>query len=100
MRALEANLLSYALWNYTSDNTNQHGDLWNDEDLSIFSPDQRTDPANINSGGRALRAVIRPYAVSTAGIPVSLKFDYRSGDLSTNISPIPTFKCPRNSLYL
>jgi len=24
----------YTLWNYTPDNTNLHGDLWNDEDLS------------------------------------------------------------------
>ena len=94
MRALEANLLSYALWNYTSDNTNQHGDLWNDEDLSIFSPDQRTDPANINSGGRALRAVIRPYAVSTAGIPVSLKFDYRSGDFEYQYLANPVIQVP------
>ncbi len=47
--ALETNLLSYALWNYTSDNTNAHGDLWNDEDLSIFSRDQQADPSDINS---------------------------------------------------
>lgn len=80
MKALEANLLSYTLWNYTSDNTNQRGDLWNDEDLSIFSRDQQADPGDINSGGRALKAVVRPYPVRTAGTPVSLKFDYRSGD--------------------
>lgn len=80
MKALEANLLSYTLWNYTSDNTNQHGDLWNDEDLSIFSRDQQADPEDINSGGRALKSVVRPYPVTTAGTPVSLKFDYRSGN--------------------
>jgi hypothetical protein len=36
-QAIEANLLNCTLWNYTSDNTNARGDLWNDEDLSIVS---------------------------------------------------------------
>ena len=60
LRAMDDALVSYTLWNYTSDNTNAHGDLWNDEDLSIFSRDQQTDPDDINSGGRALEAVVRP----------------------------------------
>lgn len=79
-QALETNLLSYTLWNYTSDNTNAHGDLWNDEDLSIFSRDQQKDPSDINSGGRALEAVIRPFPIATAGIPISMKFDLWSGE--------------------
>lgn len=48
LRVLEANLLSYTLWNYTADNSNDRGDQWNDEDLSIYSPDQRRDPSNIH----------------------------------------------------
>lgn len=79
MEALEANLLSFTLWNYTADNDNQHGDRWNDEDLSIYSSDQRKDPEDINSGGRALLAVVRPYPIATAGQPLRLSFDYRSG---------------------
>ncbi len=79
MQAMDANLLNYTLWNYTSDNTNERGDRWNDEDLSIFCRDQQTHPEDINSGGRALEAVIRPYPIKTSGIPLSLKFDYRSG---------------------
>ncbi|QPC82820.1 cellulase family glycosylhydrolase [Phototrophicus methaneseepsis] len=75
MRALEANLLHYTLWNYTSDNTNARGDLWNGEDLSIFSQDQQLDPSDINSGGRALEAVVRPYAKATAGEPLRISFD-------------------------
>ena len=67
MRAVEGNLLNYTLWNYTPDNNNLHGDLWNDEDLSIYSEDQRTDPGDINSGGRGLEAVVRPYPRLTAG---------------------------------
>ena len=41
--AMDANLLSCTIWNYTADNTNARGDMWNDEDLSIFSRDQQTD---------------------------------------------------------
>lgn len=67
MQAVEGNLLNYALWNYTPDNTNAHGDLWNDEDMSIYSDDQRTNPRDINSGGRGLEAVLRPYPMATAG---------------------------------
>ena len=39
MTALEENFASFTLWNYTADNTNTHGDQWNDEDLSLFSRD-------------------------------------------------------------
>jgi hypothetical protein len=74
-QAIEANLLNCTLWNYTPDNTNSRGDLWNDEDLSIFSRDQQDDPENIHSGGRALEAVVRPYPVATAGLPLSLSFE-------------------------
>ena len=79
LRALDDNLLSYTLWNYTPDNSNEHGDLWNNEDLSIFSRDQQSDPADINSGGRALSAVVRPYARKIAGEPLSMRFDMVSG---------------------
>jgi len=78
-RAVEANLLDSTLWNYTADNSNLRGDLWNDEDFSIFSPDQRKDPASLYSGGRALAAFLRPYPRFTAGTPTLLSFDYRSG---------------------
>lgn len=79
MYALERNLLNYTLWNYTPDNTNARGDLWNGEDLSIFSYDQQDDPADINSGGRALIAVVRPYAKAIAGIPEDMYFEVESG---------------------
>jgi hypothetical protein len=74
-RAMEDNLLNCTLWNYTADNTNAHGDGWNGEDLSIFSRDQQEDPRNIDSGGRALRAVVRPYPCVTAGELLRLTFD-------------------------
>lgn len=77
LRAMDDALVSYTLWNYTSDNTNARGDLWNDEDLSIFSRDQQNNPDDINSGGRALEAVVRPYASKTAGEPLRMSFDVK-----------------------
>ncbi len=76
-RALEANLLSGTLWNYTADNDNVRGDQWNGEDFSIFSRDQQSDPTDINSGGRALEAVVRPCAQKVAGTPLEMSFDMR-----------------------
>lgn len=77
-RALEANLLGGTLWNYTPDNTNERGDQWNDEDFSIFSRDQATGSGDLNDGGRALQAAVRPYARAVAGEPLSMTFDMRS----------------------
>lgn len=79
MSALDANLLSFTLWNYTPVNTNTRGDLWNDEDLSLFSRDQQDNPNDIYSGGRALTAAIRPYARAIAGQPIRQRFDSARG---------------------
>jgi len=77
-RAIEENLLSCVIWNYCADNTNSRGDLWNGEDLSIFSRDQQRDPADTSSGGRAPRAFVRPYPRATAGELLRVRFDIRS----------------------
>ncbi len=77
MRALDDNLLSGTLWNYAADNSNARGDQWNGEDLSIFSRDQQTNPADIHSGGRALPAVVRPYPRALAGEPLRMSFDVK-----------------------
>jgi len=77
-RALEDNLLSGTIWDYTADNTNAAKDKWNAQDYSIFSRDQQNDPANIHSGGRALEAVVRPYPQKISGVPQRLSFDFRS----------------------
>lgn len=79
IQALEKNMLNYTLWNYTPDNDNIRGDLWNGEDLSIFSYDQQDNPEDINSGGRALIAVVRPYAKAISGTPLEMLFDIKSG---------------------
>jgi len=79
MRIMEKSKTSYCLWNYTPDNTNERGDQWNGEDLSIFSLDQQDNPEDINSGGRALDAVIRPYPYKITGELVEYSFDIESG---------------------
>ena len=60
-----------------ADNDNRWGDQWNDEDLSIFSRNQQADPEDVNSGGRALEAVVRPYARAVAGEPLRMTFDVK-----------------------
>ncbi|OBZ81266.1 hypothetical protein A0J61_10685 [Choanephora cucurbitarum] len=46
LNAMEQNLLSYSLWNYTTDNDAQWGDQWNGEDLSIWlSPSDESSTA-------------------------------------------------------
>jgi len=79
MQALDANLLNFTWWNYTADNSNARGDQWNGEDISVFSRDQQTDPSDCNSGGRALNAVVRPYARAIPGTPLRMTFDQNSG---------------------
>jgi hypothetical protein len=94
LQALDDNLLSATLWNYTSDNSNARGDQWNDEDFSIFSRDQQYNPEDIHSGGRALRAVTRPYPRATAGTPLKLSFDMRSRRFEFEFQPDPAVQAP------
>ncbi len=91
--ALDANLLHSTQWNYTPDNTNQWGDLWNQEDLSIFSRDQQTDSAEVHSGGRAVKGFCRPYVQRAAGKIQKMNFDWERRIFSAEIEitgPAPT----------
>ena len=90
--AMDENLLSATIWNYTASNTHARGDGWNGEDLSIWCRDDfeagRTetgDPAD--AGGRALAGVVRPYARATAGVPSLMRFDRRSGRFVLEYEP-------------
>ena len=93
-RAMEDALVSCTVWNYTPDNSNRRGDQWNDEDLSIFSRDQQADPADIHSGGRALVAVVRPYARRIAGDPLRMAFDRRRGAFELEFRHDPAVSAP------
>ena len=78
--ALDNLMLSSTHWNYASFNNNEFGDLWNQEDLSIFSKDQKTVPfsQDIYSGARGIGGFCRPYAMKIAGVPLIIKFDRKS----------------------
>jgi len=76
-RALDANLMHSMHWNYTPDNENTFGDQWNLEDFSIFSQDQRIDPEDLDSGGRAIEGFCRPHFVKIAGTPLKMSFDHQ-----------------------
>jgi hypothetical protein len=78
----EKNLLNYTLWNYTADNTNDRGDQWNGEDLSVYSLSQQHTSADINSGGRALEAAIRPYPKKITGKLTEYDYDYKNKTLT------------------
>jgi hypothetical protein len=73
--AMEKEFLSWTLWTYTPDNNNERGDLWNGEDLALWSKDQMRDPTDLNSGGRALESAVRPYPMRLAGSPLETSFD-------------------------
>ena len=74
--AVDTLLINSTQWNYTASNRNDQaiGDGWNQEDLSIYSVDQRVDENDINSGGRALGGFVRPYARAVQGRPLKMEF--------------------------
>ncbi len=84
-RAMDELLLHTTQWNYTADNSHDHGDQWNDEDLSIFSPDDITDADDLDSGGRATRAFCRPFVRHWAGAPRAMRFDLTTGEFTAEL---------------
>lgn len=85
-QAMDANLLSATIWNYSADNSNDLGDKWNDEDMSIYSPDSR--------GARALKGFCRPYAAKTAGTPLYMSFDFKSARFEYRFLANPKIEAP------
>jgi len=68
-------MISSTWWNYTEINCNAYGDLWNKEDLSVWSKDQQENPHDLHSGGRGIEALVRPYGHRIAGDPLEMVFD-------------------------
>ena len=75
--------MNYTIWSYVSDHDAEGlwGDFWNREDLSVFSRREQYShwKDDINSGGRALPSVARPYAFAIAGIPTHMRFTVEHG---------------------
>lgn len=84
---LDALLLSSTQWNYTASNLNdlRVGDGWNQEDLSIYSVDQATDPDDPASGARGLAGFSRPYVRSAQGVIASMAFQADEGRFAAAI---------------
>ncbi len=82
--ALDANLLHSNQWNYTPDNTNEWGDMWNLEDFSMFSVDQLIDSSDIHSGGRAIKGFCRPRFIYCTGKPLEMSFKLKEGIFTFN----------------
>jgi hypothetical protein len=91
--ALDALGLSATWWNYSASNRNDPriGDGWNQEDLSIFSPDQQDDD---HDGGRGVVGFARPYVRAAQGRIVSQRFDRRSGLFDVAIEADPAIAAP------
>ncbi|KAJ9059699.1 hypothetical protein DSO57_1038768 [Entomophthora muscae] len=76
LNATEQTGVYCTLWNYTIQNANKDGDFWNREDLSIYCPETKLAEnsdyffrSELDKGGRALEAAVRPYATLVPGLP-------------------------------
>ena len=80
-------LLNSTQWNYTASNRNdlRVGDGWNQEDLSIFSRDQQSDPSDPDSGARALRGYCRPYVRCAQGTLKDMHYAASEGSFTATI---------------
>jgi hypothetical protein len=91
--ALDAHLLSATLWNYTASNRNdlRIGDGWNQEDLSIFSLDQKD---GADDGGRAVTGFCRPYVARAQGRIVEMTFDRARRSFVATLEADPAIAAP------
>lgn len=94
--AMDALFLNGTYWNYTAANRNdlRIGDGWNQEDLSIYCIDQRDNPSDINSGGRAIQGFVRPYARFIQGTPIKMSFDIKKKVFSLEYNSDPEISAP------
>ena len=93
---LDALLFHSTQWNYTASNRNdlRIGDGWNQEDLSIFSRDQQDNPADPDSGGRAIEGFCRPRATHIQGRLLSFAFDDAAGTVRISLDVDPAIRAP------
>lgn len=94
--ALDELRLSSTQWNYTASNRNDAriGDGWNQEDLSIYSLDQRTTPDDPDCGGRAVPGFCRPYVQRAQGVLERFAFGRATGVCEASIQIDATMAAP------
>jgi len=85
LRTMEDSLVSYIIWNYTSTNSGEHGDGWNEENLSIYRKE---------TGGRALAAIVRPYVRAVAGTLRRMRFTLRTRLFEAEFDHDPQVSAP------
>ena len=101
LSVLERSRLSYCIWNYTADNSHEHGDGWNAEDFSLYCREapfeavpENLSQAHLYQGGRALAAFIRPYAPHVAGRVSKMQFNLQRKRFElcfhSQVSEVPT----------
>jgi hypothetical protein len=87
--AIDENLLGCTIWNYTADNTNEKGDHWNGEDLSIVTSTPLGQTLE-----RAARGWLRPYPMATAGIPLEFSWNRKKAAFNFRFNASPEIKAP------
>jgi hypothetical protein len=99
--AIDALRIHATQWNYTASNRNDPwiGDGWNQEDLSIFSPDQVDDPADPDAGARALGGFSRPFVQAAQGQVAAMRFDDATRLFIATIEADPAVDAP-TTIYL
>nr|XP_019008152.1 cytoplasmic protein [Kwoniella pini CBS 10737]OCF46933.1 cytoplasmic protein [Kwoniella pini CBS 10737] len=83
--AMESANVAFNLWTYNPANRDDIGDDWNAENFSWYSDHNRSlamkkaeDSDDLDVGGRLLDVIVRPYAVATAGTPLSSSYDHET----------------------
>ncbi|KAJ3414951.1 hypothetical protein HDV05_005782 [Chytridiales sp. JEL 0842] len=66
INAMECNMVNFTLWNYNPSNTNTHGDHWNGEDFSIYSPQPSRPESRTTSRGTSRSASRTPSTTNLA----------------------------------
>ncbi len=92
---LDELLLSSTQWNYTASNRNdlRIGDGWNQEDLSVYSGDQRVDDSALD-GGRAVEGFCRPYVRCTQGVLSQMYYDAAQNMFTLEFTADPAIDAP------